>query len=198
MNYHCRPDNGQSADLPASENRAKVGSILLGGLIVVLVIACIGLGVFLLLRQQGPAVSSARGSTLAQNGTSAPHASINISFSGPINGPLSISTVNVCGQQSGTPTYEVDVTGSVNGTAYELTILIPQYHGQNTYSTAGSSATAAVALLDPGNGATLWASQGQPGSVVINSGGTSGTLTATLINARGQKQEQVSGAWSCG
>jgi hypothetical protein len=197
VNDHRRPHDGRSADQPASTSRASIGSILVGGLIVVLVIACIGLGVFILLRQQGTSAPSARGGAQPQSGTNTPRASFSFSFSGPISGPLSVSAVNVCGQQSGTQTYEVDVNGSVNGTAYELTILIPQYHGQNTYSTAGASATAAVSLLDPGNGATLWASQGQPGSITINSGGTSGKLTATLMNAKGQKQEQVSGAWSC-
>ena len=194
---HRRPHDGQSAELSASERRASVGSILVGGLIAVLVIACIGLGVFILLRQQGTSAPSAHGGALAQSGTGARAASFNFSFSGPLSGPLSVSAVNVCGQQSGTPTYEVDVNGSINGTAYELTILIPQYHGQSAYSTAGASATAAISLLDPGNGATLWASQGQPGSITINSGGASGKLTATLIDAKGQKQEQVSGTWAC-
>lgn len=178
-----------------SKTRARI----IGGIIALAVLVVASLGIFVFVQQQHKNATSsnnAHGLTAQPTSSGLP---FSVSFAGTVSGQLAISTVNLCGTAQEASTYAVDANGRVGGTVYDFTILILNYHGPGTYSTAGNAATAAVSLVNTDNSTQTWVSQGNAGSAVVSSDGQSGTITALITSpTNGKQQVQVTGTWSCG
>jgi hypothetical protein len=184
----------RNAQTAKAQKKNGKRTILTGGLLIVLVILG-GLGIFFIIQQANSTSSSS--STANQSSASNSGITFSVTFSGAVSGPLSINTVNLCGPTQSTTEYNVDASGTINGTAYEFAIIIPQYKGPGNYSSTGNTATAAISLTNINESSQTWGSLGLQGSAIVNSDGQSGTISATIVNAS-QAQEQVSGTWACG
>ncbi len=163
-------------------NRKQVGArtkIIVGIIILVIVVGG-GLGIFAIIRQHNT-----------------PSNVFNISVSGSITGSIKINTVNACGMSQDSAGYEIDASGSINSTSYELLLLIPTYQQPGTYSTTSSGATATVSLTEMSIGSQAWVSQGNAGSIVVDNTSHSGTISATLVSAATNAHAQITGTWSC-
>jgi hypothetical protein len=113
-----------------------------------------------------------------------------MTFTGALNGSLSVPNPVACGvSKLNSANYEIQASGSVNGTSYLLLIQVSPYSGRGTYHTSDSSGL--VALQGDSND---WGSNSQPGSITITSDRT-GSVSATM--ASGNSQVQVSGSWIC-
>src|SRR6266699_3418950 len=142
-------------------------------------------------------VSSSQGQSNTASTTSSGR-SINISFSGSLSGPLVVSKVNSCGVSNGN--YVVDVSGSINGTNYHVTISVGSYQGPGQYYTDPAGAAGGVgevAISNPNNNGDRWGSLGQHGSVTVNSGEKSGSVSTPVLNPVSNGQAQVTGSWTC-
>lgn len=192
MSQYQKSRHRQSAQFATGKTRH--GARLITGIVVILVVLA-AFGVFDLVLQHNASSSNQGGARSQGLGNSG--VPFSVTFTGPVSGPLAIGSVNLCGPQQGTSTYEVDASGTINHTSYDFTLIIPKYQQPGTYSTAGGNATAAVALVNTGT-MDSWGSQGQQGSATVNSDGQAGTITATMVDSSGKALEKVTGTWSCG
>lgn len=199
MGQYQKYRSTQSTHATAVSQKGSTRARIIGGIIALAVLAAASLGIFVFVQQQNKNATSSNnthGLTAQPTSSGLP---FSVSFTGTVSGQLAISTVNLCGTAQEASTYAVDANGSVSGTVYDFTILILNYHGPGTYSTAGNGATAAVSLVNTNNSTQTWVSQGNAGSAVVSGDGQSGTITALISSpTSGKQQVQVTGTWSCG
>jgi len=147
----------------------------------------------------GPNTAQGGGTTPLSSSTPSPTptatTSVNFAFSGSLSGQLAVNTVNSCGVSKGT--YTVDVIGGLNGTTYQVTLTIQNYTGPNQYSSAGLGAGSFVGVKNPNDNGDRWSSLGQQGSITVNSGEKSGSISMSVTNPVSNGQAQITGNWTC-
>jgi hypothetical protein len=202
------PPEPALANVQTGRRRRAGGRWLVVALVILLVLAG-GVGAFALVRQQTSAGASSQCAGSPQAGcantatsSSRPHAT-QLSFSGSISGPLTLSAQVRCQitTTGNLRTMMVTLSGTVGGQLYNFGFVINNYTGPGTYT---ASSPALTILLDvPGEATTNGWGNTSPtasGSITVERGEQTGSITYALsgFGSRAGSQVQVSGEWACG
>jgi hypothetical protein len=94
--------------------------------------------------------------------------------------------------------FQGDVSQTIGDKVYLFQFIAPHYSGAGTYAIDPTDSIPEAVLNNEVG--TTWDSQhsANPGSIVVNAGAQSGTISGTLVDHDTNQTVSVSGTWSCG
>ncbi len=142
----------------------------------------------------GGASSASTGTNTSGGSAGGSATASSVRLSGTITGVLK-NAAN-CAKESDQNT--IVITDTINGKLYLFQIVATHYHGAGTYTTGTTEGEPVVNITDEASGGD-WVSQysDTPGTIVVNTGETAGTINVTLVNQSDKTNVTASGAWAC-